>query len=77
MIETGEVKNQSAVARNLGVSRTHVCQVLILLKLDDELIKTIRKLGNPIPTGIVTERLLRGCLKHHENCEYVQARLGD
>jgi predicted regulator of amino acid metabolism with ACT domain len=71
MIDTGEVKNQSDLARMLGVYRARVCQVLSLLKLDDELIKAIEKLDDPDPKRIVTERMLRKYLKqpdlHHEH----------
>ena len=62
MIDIGEAKNQSDLARKLGVSRVRICQVLNLLKLDDELIRTIEKLGAPMPSRIVTDRMLRNCL---------------
>ena len=34
MIDTGEVKNQAALARKLGISRARVSQVLSILQLD-------------------------------------------
>jgi hypothetical protein len=71
MVDSGEVKNQPDLARKLGVSQARVCQVLSLLKLDDELIKAIEKLGDPISKRIVTERMLREYFKqpelHHEH----------
>jgi biotin operon repressor len=36
MIDTGEVKNQSNLARKLGISRERISQVLSILKLDDD-----------------------------------------
>ena len=35
MIETSEVKNQSGLAKKLGISRARVCQVLNILKLSE------------------------------------------
>ena len=73
MIDSGEVKTQTELAQKLGVSKVHVCRVLSLLKLDAELIKAIEKLGDPISTMIVTERMLREYLKHPEwHHEYIQ-----
>jgi biotin operon repressor len=57
MIDTGEVKNQSDLARKLGVSRARVCQVLSLLKLDAESIEAIENLGVQYQQGLS----LRGC----------------
>ena len=72
MIKTGEVKNQSVLARKLGVSRVRVSQVLSLLKLDRKIIEAIEKLGNPMPARIITERMLREYIKHPESYhEYI------
>ncbi len=38
----------------------HVCRVLSLLKLNTDLIDAIEKIGNPMPTRIVTERSTYG-----------------
>jgi len=76
MIDTGEVKNQSDLARKLGVSRVRVCQVFSLLKLDAKIIEAVEKLGDPMPSRIVTERMLREYLKHPEwHHEYIQKRI--
>jgi hypothetical protein len=66
MIESGEVKNQSDLAQKLGISKVRVCHVLSLLKLNTDLIDAIEKLGNPMPTRVATERMLRECLKSPE-----------
>jgi hypothetical protein len=34
MIDSGQVKNQSCLARKLGISRVRICQILSLLKLN-------------------------------------------
>jgi hypothetical protein len=75
MIDTGEVKNQSDLASKLGVSRVRISQVLSLLKLDNELIRAIEKLGDPVTSRTVTERMLRGCLNSPELYKSVQSRL--
>ena len=63
MIDSGKVKNQSDLARKLGVSRVRVSQVLSLLNLDIKLLEVIEKLGDPMSNRIVTERMLRDFLK--------------
>jgi hypothetical protein len=63
MINSDEVKNQSDLACKFGVSRFRICQVLSLLKLDDELIKTIEELREPIPKHYISERKLRSLVK--------------
>ena len=76
MIDTGEVKNQSDLARKLGVSRVRVCQVLSLLKLDIMIIEAVEKLGDPMSVRIITERMLREYLRHPESYhEYIQKRI--
>ena len=59
MIESGEAKSESDVARNLGISRVRVNQFITLLKLEASIIRTIEKLGDPLRTRIITERMLR------------------
>jgi DNA-binding transcriptional regulator LsrR (DeoR family) len=59
MIDNGQVKNQSDLARKLGVSRARVTQILSLLKLDSLIVKELEKLGDPLEAKIITERLLR------------------
>jgi hypothetical protein len=66
MMDSGEVRNQTDLAIKLGVSKVHVSRVISLLKLNSDLLDAVEKLGNPMPTRIVTERMLRECLKSPE-----------
>ena len=66
MIDSGKVINQTDLARKLGISKVRACQIPSLLKLNDELIETVEQIGNPMPALIVTERMLRECLKAPE-----------
>ena len=59
MIDSGEVKNQSELAHKLGISRARVTQILSLLKLDSFIIQELEKLGDPLKSKIVTERMMR------------------
>ena len=59
MIDTGQVKNQSGLARKLGISRVRIHQILNLLKLDSLIVKELEKLGDPLKSRIITERMLR------------------
>ena len=59
MIDNGQVKNQSGLARKLGISRVRICQILGLLKLDSLIIQELEKLGDPLKSKIITERMLR------------------
>jgi hypothetical protein len=59
MIDNGQVKNQSGLARKLGISRVRIHQILILLKLDSLIIQELEKLGDPLKSRIITERMLR------------------
>ena len=58
MMDSGEVRNQTDLAIKLGVSKVHVSRVISLLKLNSDLLDAVEKLGNPMPTRIVTERML-------------------
>ena len=62
MIDIGQVKNQSGLARKLGISRARVTQILRLLKLDSLIIQELEKLGDPLKSRIITERMLRPCV---------------
>jgi len=53
------VKNQSSLARKLGISRVRIHQILSLLKLDSLIIQELEKLGDPLESKIITERMLR------------------
>lgn len=59
MIDNGQVKNQSGLARKLGISRVRICQILNLLKLDSLIIQELEKFGDPLKSKIITERMLR------------------
>jgi len=59
MIDKGQVRNQSKLARKLGVSRVRIHQILNLLKLNPLIIQELEKLGDPLKSRIITERMLR------------------
>jgi len=59
MIESGDVKNQAELAQLKGVSRARITQILNLLKLDSLIIQEIEKLGDPLKSKVITERMLR------------------
>jgi hypothetical protein len=59
MIDSGQVKNQSDLARKLGISKVRICQILNLLKLNPLIVKELEKLGDPLEAKIITERMLR------------------
>lgn len=59
MIDNGQVKNQSDLARKLGISRVRICQILNLLKLDSLIVQELEKFGDPLKSKIITERMLR------------------
>ena len=59
MIDSGQARNESDLARQIGVSRVRVNQIIRLLKLDSQIIKQIEELGDPLSSQIVTERILR------------------
>lgn len=62
MIDNGQVKNQSDLARKLGISRVRVHQILSLLKLDFLIIQELEKFSDPLKSKIITERMLRRML---------------
>jgi len=59
IINSGEVKNQAEVARKLLISRARITQILRLLKLDSLIFQELEKLGDPLKSKIITERMLR------------------
>ena len=59
MIDNSQVKNQSGLARKLGISRVRICQILNLLKLDSLIIQELENFGDPLKSKIITERMLR------------------
>jgi hypothetical protein len=54
MIDNGQVKNQSSLARKLGISRVRICQILNLLKLDTLIVPELEKLGDPVKSKLIT-----------------------
>lgn len=58
-IKTGDAKNESDLARKLGVSRVTVNHFVRLLKLDASIIRTLEQLGDPLTERVITERKLR------------------
>jgi DNA repair protein RadC len=59
MIDSGKVKNQAELARTKGISRARVTQILRLLKLNSFILQELEKLGDPLKSKIITERMLR------------------
>ena len=59
MIDNSQVKNQSGLARKLGISRVHIHQILSLLKLNILIVQELKKFRNPLKVKIITERMLR------------------
>jgi len=59
MIDNGQVKNQSDLARKLGISRVRICQIISLLKLNPLVVQELEKLGDPLKSRIISERMLR------------------
>jgi len=59
LIDNGQVKNQSNLARKLGISRARVTQILRLLKLNSIIIQELEKLGDSLKSKIIAERMLR------------------
>jgi len=64
MIDSGEVKNQAELARIKGISRARVTQVMNLLKLPSNILKTTMQLGDPLSKQMVSERYLRRIIKN-------------
>ena len=58
-LNSGEHGTQADFARQHGVSRVRVAQVLHLLNLTSDVLHTIAALGDPLPSRIITERTLR------------------
>jgi len=59
MIDNGQVKNQSDLARKLGISRVRIQQILSVLKLNPLIIQELEKFGDPLKSKIISERVLR------------------
>jgi len=59
MIDTSKVKNQAELARIKGISRARVTQILNLLKLNKNVIRQIKQIGDPMDKKVISERELR------------------
>ena len=58
-LDNGEVKSRADLARQLGVSRAHVTQVLRLLRLAPHAKEAVLALGDPIEGRVVGAHTLR------------------
>ncbi len=59
MIDNGQAKNQSYLARKLSISRVRIHQILSLLKLDSLIIQELENFSDLLKSKIITERKLR------------------
>ena len=59
MIDNGQVKNQSELARKLGVSKARVTQILNPLKLDSLVVQELDRLGDSLKSKIITEGIFQ------------------
>jgi hypothetical protein len=55
--------SRADLARELGVTRARITQILGLLDPAPEVVRTIAELGDPLPGPIVAERMLRPLLR--------------
>jgi len=62
LLSAGECVSRADLARQLGVTRARVTQVLGLLELTPEVVEALAALGDPLSKPIVTERSLRSLL---------------
>ena len=72
MINSGKAKSQADLAKKLGISRARVTQILNLLKLDNEIINKMERMGDPLSSQVITERQLRNCLV--KSCKIVHKK---
>jgi hypothetical protein len=64
-LSEGKYSSRADLSRKMGVSRARVTQILILLKLPQDVIETLKGKGDPLPKQTVTERRLRLFLKNN------------
>ncbi len=61
---------KAELARKLGISRARVTQMLNLLKLPEELIEEVERMGDNWDRRLVTERMLRSkAMQTAETCK--------
>lgn len=58
-LDAGEVATRAALARQYGLTRARITQLLDLLKLDPSILNYVRNLPAGTPERMVTERTLR------------------
>ena len=75
MIESGQAKSESDLARKVGISRVRIWQYTSLLDLNPSLVKAVEALGDPMPKRLITERQLRHMLKDPKEQESFTARV--
>jgi hypothetical protein len=63
LIDTGEARNESDLARQIGTSRVTVNHFVTLLKLPPDILEAVEALGDPMPKRYITERRLRSIVK--------------
>ena len=62
-IESGEASNQAAIARQEGITRARVTQVMGLLRLAPQIQERVLSLPNMVRRPAITERALRPIVK--------------
>jgi hypothetical protein len=63
-LDNGACSSAADLARELGISRARVTQVLHLLKLEPDVLNAVAAIGDPLPLRSITERLLRSIVHH-------------
>jgi hypothetical protein len=63
LLESGEVRNQAAIARREGITRARVTQVMGMLRLAPDIQQQILSLPNMVRQPVITERALRPIAK--------------
>jgi hypothetical protein len=73
-INNGEYRTYAEFAQRQGISRARVTQVLQILKLAPDVLISIVRLGNPLPSRIITERMLRSMV--HRSADEQRQTIG-
>jgi len=76
MLESGQAKSESDLARKVGISRVRIWQYTSLLNLNASLVEAVESLGDPMPKRLITERQLRQMLKNPKEQEKLESQLG-
>lgn len=75
LLSTGVCVSRADLARQLGVTRARVTQVLSLLALTPEVIDGLTTLGDPLPGPTVSEHRLRALLKRPATEQKLEVRM--